>query len=68
MQRGPSFGNGREVRKWLDVAITKHAMAWHASGEDPSFERTVLSKQSVIDGFNDLVSINTSNNQPFGYL
>ena len=68
MKRGPSFGNGREVRKWLDVAITKHAMAWHESGEDPNFERTILSKQSVIDGFNDLVSINTPNNQPFGYL
>jgi len=68
MKRGPSFGNGREVRKWLDVAITKHAMAWHESGEDPNFERTILSKQSVIDGFDDLVSINTPNSQPFGYL
>ena len=68
MQRGPSFGNGREVRKWLDAAVTKHAMAWQESGEDPDFERTVLSRQSVIAGFNDLVSMNTPNNQPFGYL
>lgn len=66
--RARGFGNGREVRRWLDVAIEVRASRWMEGGTDSAENLNLLDAASIRAAFEQRVNGPKPSIRRVGYL
>lgn len=68
VRRSKGFGNGREVRRWLDVAIEIRASRWVENGATPTENMDDLDEESIRSAFESQETEPTVPVRRVGYL